>query len=66
MRLWSDVRLGVDAGVIGNVSIKTLDNMLALVQPANIQKMFGRMLNSDERDVQRARIVRELLGGKNK
>lgn len=64
MRLWSDVRLGVDAGVITDVSIKTLDNMLALVQPAYIQKMFGRMLNSDERDVQRAKIVRDLLGVK--
>ena len=63
MRLWSDVRLGVDAGVVGGVGIETLDHMLTLVQPAYIQKMFGRMLNSGERDVQRAKIVRETLGG---
>jgi protein arginine kinase len=61
MRLWSDVRLGVDAGVIKDVGIKTLDHMLTLVQPAYIQKMFGRMLNSEERDVQRAKLVRDMI-----
>ena len=64
MRLWSDVRLGVDSGVIGDIKIKTLDTMLALVQPAYIQKMFGRMLNTDERDVCRAKIIREMLDNK--
>ena len=61
MKLWSDVRLGVDAGIITDVRIETLDHMLTLIQPAYIQKMFGRMLNSDERDVQRAKLVREML-----
>ena len=61
MRLWSDVRLGADAGVLDGVDINTLDHMLALVQPAYIQKMFGQMLNSDERDVQRAKLVREMI-----
>ena len=62
MRLWSDVRLGVDAGVITDIVINTLDHMLTLIQPAYIQKMFGRMLNSGERDIQRATLVREMLG----
>ncbi|MCL2060328.1 MAG: protein arginine kinase [Oscillospiraceae bacterium] len=64
MRLWSDVRLGVDTGVIGDVDIGTLDHMLTLIQPAYIQKMFGRMLNSGERDIQRASLVREMLSEK--
>ncbi|MDR1440636.1 MAG: protein arginine kinase [Clostridiales bacterium] len=59
MRLWSDVRLGVDMGTIRDISIKRLDQLLTLVQPAYIQKMFGRMLNSEERDVHRAALVRE-------
>ena len=66
MRLWSDVRLGVDAGVIPDVSVETLDQMLTLIQPAYIQKMFGRMLNSGERDVHRAKLVREMISGKAK
>lgn len=61
MRLWSDVRLGVDAGIITDVKIETLDRMLTMIQPAYIQKMYGRMLNSDERDVQRAKLVREMV-----
>ena len=63
MKLWSDVRLGVDAGVVKDVAISTLDHMLTLIQPAYIQKMFGRLLNSAERDVQRAKLVREILSG---
>ena len=63
MKLWSDVRLGVDSGVINDISIGTLDHMLTLIQPAYIQKMFGRLLNSSERDVQRAKLVREIIGG---
>jgi protein arginine kinase len=61
MRLWSDVRLGVDTGVIPDISIETLDRMMTLVQPAYIQKMFGQMLNSGERDVQRANLVRKMF-----
>jgi len=64
MRLWSDVRLGADAGVLENIDINMLDHMLALVQPAYIQKMFGQMLNSEERDIQRAKIVREMIDKK--
>ena len=61
MRLWSDVRLGVDAGVIDDINIGTLDHMLTLIQPAYIQKMFGRMLNTAERDIQRAKLVRDII-----
>ena len=65
MRLWSDVRVGVDAGVIDDISIETLDHMLTLIQPAYIQKMFGRMLNTVERDIQRAKLVRDILNNRN-
>ena len=59
MQLWSDVRLGVDMGVIEHVDIKMLDNMVIQIQPAYIQKMYGRMLNTEERNIQRATFVRQ-------
>jgi protein arginine kinase len=61
MRAWSDVRLGIDTGVLKGLRIEVLDHMLALIQPAYIQKMFGRLLNSAERDIQRAKLVREMI-----
>jgi protein arginine kinase len=64
MRLWSDVRLGVDAGSVEDIDIHTLEHMLTVIQPAYIQKMFGRMLNSAERDVQRAKLARDMMKGK--
>ena len=64
MRLWSDVRLGAETGVIKHISVENLDHMLTLIQPAYIQKMYGRMLNSSERDIRRATLVREMIEGK--
>ena len=64
MRLWSDVRLGVDMGAIRDVDIDVLDRIVLQIQPAYIQKVCGRMLNSEERDVQRAKMVRQQLMGK--
>ena len=61
MRLWSDVRLGVDMEIIQGVDIDMLDKIVIQIQPAYIQKVYGRMLNSEERDVQRAKMVREQL-----
>ena len=63
MRLWSDVRMGVDMEIICDVDIDRLDRIVTQIQPATIQKAYGRMLNSEERDEQRARIVRRQLAG---
>ena len=61
MTLWSSVRLGVDMGVIEDVDIKTLDELMAQSQSASLQKMAGRTLTPEERDVQRANLVRKRL-----
>lgn len=61
LKLLSDVRLGVDMGIIMNVKKEILDNLLVAIQPANLQKSFGKMLNPEERDIKRAEIVRKSL-----
>jgi protein arginine kinase len=54
----SDVRLGVDMGIIKDVRKEILDNLIVAVQPANLQKNAGRLLEPDERDFKRAEMVR--------
>ena len=57
----SAVRLGVGVGIIENVTIKTLNRLLIYTQPAHLQKLEGKSMNAQERDVARAEYIRRLL-----
>jgi protein arginine kinase len=59
----SDVRLGVEMGLLPDVSLETLNEITIFTQPANLQKLAGRPLNPEERDVKRAEFVRDKLKG---
>lgn len=61
MNLLSAVRLGVAMGIIDFLSIATINNILLLSQPAHLIKYHGKEMESDERDVVRAEMVREKL-----
>jgi protein arginine kinase len=59
--LASAVRLGVASGVVPQVSTGILNRLLLLTQPAHLQKMAGRPMDSIERDVRRAELTRALM-----
>ncbi len=61
MKLISDVRLGVDLGIIENISPQLLNELSVIIKPAYLVKKAGRVLNIEERDIIRAEIVREKL-----
>jgi len=61
MRRLSDVRLGIDTGMIGDVSSRVLNELLVLTRPGYLQLLVGRKLNSAERDQKRAELIRERL-----
>jgi protein arginine kinase len=61
MKLLSDVRLGVDMGIIKNINTEILNELLLLTQPATLQKMAGGPLGSEERDIMRAEVIRKKL-----
>lgn len=61
MKLLSDVRLGVDMGIIKNISGETLNEIVLISQPANLQQNFNNQMGPDERDIRRADIIREKL-----
>ncbi len=60
-RLISDVRLGVEMGIISEVDIEKINEIMLLVQPASLQKAAGGLLSSEERDFRRAEIIRKKL-----
>ncbi len=60
--LLSALRLGVDLGLIGRLSVGRINEALLLTQPAHLQKMAGAVKTPDERDEWRARMTRDMLG----
>lgn len=64
MTLLSDVRLGVDVGILKDVYIDNINEIMVMTQPAYLQKIAQRNLTSNERDIRRANLVREKLRNK--
>lgn len=60
-KLLSDVRLGVSMGIIKDIDIGALNEILVLSQPATLQKVAGKQLREDERDVKRAEQIRSKI-----
>lgn len=64
LKLLSDVRLGVDMKLIGGIAANTLNEIMLYIQPAILQKLSGKALAPDERDIRRAELIRKSLGGR--
>lgn len=62
-KLLSDVRLGADMGIIKNIGSDVINELMLLLQPAHLQKIAGRVLGPEERDIARADFVRKRLEG---
>jgi len=61
IRLLSDLRLGVDLGIIEDIPPKLINELIVLTRPACLQMCSGGPLPSDQRDLRRAEIMRERL-----
>lgn len=61
MRLLSDVRLGIDLGILSKPEYPTMNELMVAMQPAFLQRSEGRELNPLDRDVRRAALIRSKL-----
>lgn len=61
LSLISAVRLGVGVGMITDVPLKTLNELLVYTQPAHLQTLQGRSMEPQERDEARAALIRKTL-----
>ena len=61
MKLLSDVRLGMDLGIIKDLTVTQLNEIMIETQPANVQKYAGEELTPETRDIIRAEIIRKKL-----
>ena len=65
MQRISDVRLGIDLGLIQGVSANILNELIVLTQPGFLQQYAGELLSPEKRDERRAKLIRERLLSEN-
>lgn len=63
VELLSMVRLGIDADIIKDTDRTTINELFIMSQPAHLQKIEGKKLTASERDIKRASLIREKMGG---
>ena len=61
MQLLSDVRLGVDLGLIKDIPVKVLNELLVVTRPGCLQYLKEKPLNAYERDLERAVQIHKIL-----
>jgi len=64
MNLLSALRLGLSLKLIDKVTLGEINELLIVTQPAHLQKYYNREMDSTERDIIRADLVREHLTSK--
>jgi len=62
--LLSMLRLGCDLDIIKDITQPAINELFILTQPAHLQKIEGKRLSTQERDVKRAEIIRDRLKDK--
>src|SRR5262249_13199136 len=61
MDLLSSVRLGINLGLLEEITIPTVNELFIHTQPAHLQKLMGAPLDGEERNSARARYLRTRL-----
>ena len=59
--LVSALRLGRTTGLLTGIPFETMNEILICSRPAHLQKMAGSALKPRDRDIMRARFIRERL-----
>jgi protein arginine kinase len=61
LKLLSDVRVGVNLGIITDITVKRLNEIMLNIQPATLMRLKGRMLDTLERRTFRSEMIRKLI-----
>lgn len=63
LALLSDVRLGIDLGILKGIKPFALNELVIAIRPAHLQKRADREMDALERDIKRAEVIQEKLIG---
>ena len=60
-RLWSDVKLGTDLGIIKELDDTKVNKLNLYTKPGNLQKYLGKQLDGYDRDIRRTEVIKQIL-----
>lgn len=63
-KLISIVRLGISMGIITEIDNKKLNKISILTKPATLQKYLKKELSAEERDIERAKVIKQIIESK--
>ena len=61
--LLSDIKLGTDLGIIEELNDNKVKELMLYTKPANLQKRVGKLLDANERDKNRAEVIKQIIKG---
>lgn len=61
LNLLSAIRLGIGIGIIKDINLDTINEIMLVSRPGNIQMYYGEILEEHERDIKRAEYIRTRL-----
>lgn len=61
LKLLSNVRLGIVSGQITDCTAETIDKLMTAVEPATLTVNSGKNLTAEQRDIERAKLIKEQL-----
>lgn len=64
-KLLSYIKLGTDLGIIKELNDSKINQLDLYTKPANLQKYLGKVLNKEERDIERADVIKKIIEGGN-
>lgn len=62
-KLLSDVKLGVDLGIITQINDLQVNKLQLYTRPGNLQKFFGEQFAGVLRDVKRSEVIGKIIDG---
>jgi len=61
LNLLSAVRVGIEVGIIKDINLDTINEIMFVTRPANLQMHYGELLEGYERDIKRAEYIRKKI-----
>lgn len=63
-KIISIVRLGISMGIITEIDNEKLNKISILTKPATLQKYLKKELSAEERDIERAKVIKQIIESK--
>ncbi len=61
IKLLSDVKLGTDLGIIKELTDNKIKELELYTKPTNLQKKIGKVINTYDREIERAKMIKQII-----